>query len=528
LLVVRRFVPVGSSSWARLSRLRRFRSPHEGPVDVRLTGSVVVITLGSLMSAVDSTVTNVALNVLRRDLHSSITGTQWVISAYLLALAAVIPVSGWAARRFGTRRTYITSLVLFTTASGLCALATSTLMLVSLRALQGAAGGMIAPTGQMIAAKAAGPDRMGRVMSRIWVAIALATVFGPTLGGLIVDDLGWRWIFLINLPVGAVSVLAAVCILPDTGDRQAERLQIGGFLRLSLGVPALMFGLSQAATGSGLSSLSVVAPFIIGVPLIVSFAKHASRCERPLLSIHLYAKRAFAAGSSALCCVNIGWYAVLVLLPLYFQEVRYDTAALSGLLLAPQGFGMALGMWFAGRATDGPRSLQLGMAGAVGYVLATVPLGLASPTTSVWAIAGTRAVAGFACGLAWVPAVAASYAGLRSDEISDAAPLLTVTTRVGASIGAAAAAIILQLALTATGQSAAQTHLSAAYGTTFWLVVAISAVALVPYSILLGTTRSGIPSWLGLVARRDRGDERNRGSRVGSVRPRWRLRENER
>jgi MFS family permease len=217
----------------------------------------------------------------------------------------------------------------------------------------------------------------------------------------------------------------------------------------------------------------------------------------------------------------MGWYAVLVLLPLYFQEVRHDTAALSGLLLAPQGVGMALGMWFSGRVTDRPRSVRLGMVGAVLYVLATVPLALASPATGVWVIAAMRAVGGFASGLAWVPAVAASYAGLRSDEVSHAAPLLTVTTRVGASIGAAAAAVILQLALTATGQSLAPADLSAAYAATFWVVVAISAIALVPYLVLYCTTRSDTPSWLRLVARMG-------GSWVGWVRPRWRLGENER
>src|SRR5215510_285511 len=154
------------------------------------------------MSILDTTIVNVALETLGRELHSTLADIQWVITAYMLALAAVIPVTGWAARRFGPRRLYLLSLVLFTTGSALCGFAGSTTQLILFRVLQGIGGGMLLPVGQMMMAAAAGPKRMGRVMGVVAVPAMLAPILGPTIGGLIVDNASWRWIFFVNLPVG--------------------------------------------------------------------------------------------------------------------------------------------------------------------------------------------------------------------------------------------------------------------------------------------------------------------------------------
>ena len=170
--------------------------------------------LGSIMSILDTTIVNVALETLGRDLHSTLAQIQWVITGYMLSLAAVIPLTGWAARRFGAKRVYIALARPLHGGSALCGLASSTTQLILFRVLQGVGGGMILPVGQMMMADAAGPKRMGRVMGIIAIPAMLAPILGPTLGGLIVDNASWRWIFFVNVPIGVIALVAALRILP--------------------------------------------------------------------------------------------------------------------------------------------------------------------------------------------------------------------------------------------------------------------------------------------------------------------------
>src|ERR1700684_981789 len=163
-----------------------------------------VVIVGSIMSILDTTIVNVAQDTLSRELHSTIDNIQWVSTGYMLSLAAVIPVTGWAARRCGAKWVYITSLVLFTAGSALCGLAGSTTELILFRVLQGVGGGMILPVGQLMMSEAAGPKRMGRVMSVVAVPAMLAPILGPTIGGLILQNFSWQWIFYVNLPIGIV------------------------------------------------------------------------------------------------------------------------------------------------------------------------------------------------------------------------------------------------------------------------------------------------------------------------------------
>src|ERR1700754_91772 len=178
-----------------------------------------VVVLGTIMSILDTTIVNVAIDTLGRELHSSLSTIQWVATGYLLALATVIPLSGWAMERFGGKRAWMTSVALFLCGSALCGLAWNTTSLIAFRVLQGFGGGMIMPIGQAILAQAAGPERMGRIMSVIGVPTLLGPTLGPVIGGLIVDNASWRWIFFVNLPVGTVALALAARVLPGVEAR---------------------------------------------------------------------------------------------------------------------------------------------------------------------------------------------------------------------------------------------------------------------------------------------------------------------
>src|SRR6201992_2319046 len=183
-----------------------------------------VVMLGAIMSILDTTVVNVAIDHLAVAFHSTLPTIQWVITGYTLALATVIPITGWAADRFGTKRIYLTSLVLFTAGSVLSGLAWSAGTLILFRILQGIGGGMIMPSVMTILTRKAGPHRMGRVMGVLGVPMLIAPILGPILGGWLVDDVSWRWIFLINVPIGVVAVILAFIKLERDQPEPSHRL----------------------------------------------------------------------------------------------------------------------------------------------------------------------------------------------------------------------------------------------------------------------------------------------------------------
>ena len=214
----------------------RATKPDSHPVDPFVWRVGFVIVLGSLMSILDTTIVNVALDTLHRRLHSPLSDIQWVITGYLLSLATVIPLTGWASRRFGAKRVYLTSLVVFTGGSALCGVAGTATTLIAFRVLQGVGGGMIMPVGQMILADVAGPQRMGRVMSVTGVPAMLAPMLGPTIGGLILQGASWPWIFYVNVPIGILAFVLSARILPSPVNRGARsRLDLRGLLLMATG-----------------------------------------------------------------------------------------------------------------------------------------------------------------------------------------------------------------------------------------------------------------------------------------------------
>lgn len=187
-----------------------------------------VAMLGAVMSVLDTTIVNVALSTLGKDLHSTLSNIQWVITGYMLSLAAVIPITGWASRRFGTKRVFLVSLILFTVGSLLCGLATSDTELIFFRVLQGIGGGMLMPIAQIIMADAAGPKRMGRVMALMAVPMMLAPTLGPLLGGTIIQTLNWHWIFFVNIFVGALVLPLSIKLLPTKAEKKRTGLTSSG------------------------------------------------------------------------------------------------------------------------------------------------------------------------------------------------------------------------------------------------------------------------------------------------------------
>jgi EmrB/QacA subfamily drug resistance transporter len=446
-----------------------------------------VVIIGSIMSILDTTIVNVALDKLGTELHKSIASTQWVITGYMLSLAAVIPITGWAARRFGAKPVYLLALVLFTGGSILCGVAQSLDQLIVFRVVQGIGGGMILPLGQLMMATAAGPKRMGRVMSIVAIPAMLGPILGPTIGGLIVDNASWRWIFYVNVPIGLIAFLLSLRTLPRVERAPTHRLDLRGLALMATGLPLSTYGLAEIGATGSFTATSVLLPGIAGIALIAAFALHALRVPHPLLDLGLYRRATFASASLTMFCLGAALFGGMILMPLYWQQIRFESVVDTGLLTAPMGLGMALVMPFAGRLADRLGGGRLALAGVVVTTVATIPFGLIGADTSIAGLSIAMFVRGLGVGLAFMPVMSAAFASLRPSELADATPQLNVLQRIGGSIGTAVLAVVLQRALAGTHGVAAA---AGAYGTAFWWSLGLTALAIAPCIVLVRAERA--------------------------------------
>jgi EmrB/QacA subfamily drug resistance transporter len=479
----------------------------------------VVVIVGAIMSILDTTIVNVALETLARDLNTSLATIQWVATAYLLALATVIPLTGWAAERFGPRRVWMTVVAGFVVTSALCGLAWSAESLIAFRVLQGLAGGMIMPIGMITLAQAAGPKRVGRVMSVVGVPMLLGPALGPLLGGLIVTDLSWRWIFYVNLPIGVLGLVLAARLLPE-GRAQGRQegpgqLDWRGLAMLSPGVALIVFGLSEVSTHGSVTVVRLL-PIVAGVTLTAGFVARSRRLRAPVVDVRLFDHRGFAAAGVTVFLVGASLFAALLLLPLYFQLARGLSPVQAGLLMAPQGLAAAVGMNRAGRLTDRIGGGPVVVGGLLILALGTVAFTQVRAGTSYWLLEASLMARGVGLGFSMMPAMAAAYATLERSQVPRATPMLNVLQRVGGSLGTAMVAVVLQHELVARvggGLSAARSRtaggapLAAAFAHTYWWVMASIVVAMVPALVLARTQR--------VAARRESADRAAAATSVG-------------
>ncbi|HEY0344276.1 MAG TPA: MDR family MFS transporter [Solirubrobacteraceae bacterium] len=421
------------------------RRTAEGGLDRQTLVIVAVVAIGLVMPALDTTIVNVALDKLAADLHAPLNTVQWVATAYLLSLAVVIPLSGWMEERFGSKRIWLISVGLFGAGSALCGLSSSIGELIGFRVLQGLGGGMLIPVGFTLVAQSAGPKKTGRVLSLVGVPILLGPIFGPIIGGLVVDNVTWRWIFFVNVPIAVVAFGLAGRILSDAAGRaDAGRLDWRGAALLCSGLVGIVFGLSETEAQGGFTQAIAVVPILAGAALVAAFALRALRTQRPLIDVHLFRVPAFGAAAATTFLLGIGLFGAMILLPLYYQLDRGESALAAGLLMAPQGLGAAAALGISGRLTDAVGGGRVVLVGATLATLATIPWAFVGPGTSQGLLAALLFVRGVGMGASIQPAAAAALSVLTPAQVPRATAALNTIRQVGASIGTAVAAVLLE------------------------------------------------------------------------------------
>jgi MFS family permease len=471
-------------------------NPRSGRFDYKWIALGVVL-LGTIMTILDATIVNIAIPTLQSDLKAgSYADIAWVVTGYMLAQGAVIPMAGWASDRFGTKRLYLVTIALFTLASMACGVAQNLPELVFFRVLQGLGGGMLMPIGMTIIMRAVGPQNMGRVMGVFGIPMLLAPAVGPVLGGWFVQDFSWRLIFYVNVPIGIIAFVSAWRFLTETDRSHGLRLDTFGLLTAPPAAVAVMYAVDQS-TSLGWGSLFVISMLAGAAMLIAAFVLSQLGRRRiatlmmaplaalllvvgvrnglvdgwtaldtlvmlagtvlalvdlaignrgnpePLLQLRLFRDSTFSWSMGLSFIIVTALFGGMLLLPLYLQEVHGYSALETGLLLLPQAVTAAVAMPLGGYLTDrfGPRPVVA--TGMVMLAIGGVLLAQIHPDSSNWLVVSALLLRGFAMGFSMMPSMAAAMARVPHHLSSSASSISNSLQRIGSSVGIAVLVTVL-------------------------------------------------------------------------------------
>ncbi len=415
-------------------------------LDADLLRIAGVCVLAAVMAILDTTVVSVAQRTFITEFETTQAVVAWTLTGYTLSLATVIPLTGWAADRFGTKRLFMGSVLFFTIGSLLCAMAPNVTLLVAFRVIQGLGGGMLMPLTFTILTREAGPRRLGRLMAVLGIPMLLGPIGGPILGGWLIDSHSWQWIFLINLPIGLLALVLASIVFRKDEPQPAEAFDFVGMLLLSPGLAAFLYGASSLPGRGTVTDAHVWIPASIGLVLIIGFVVHALyRTEHPLIDLRLFKNRVVALANATMFLFAVAFFGAGLLFPSYFQQLLGQTPLQSGLHLIPQGLGAMLTMPIAGRIMDkrGPGWVVLVGITVIAAGMGTFAHGVSQQMAYNPTLMVGLAVMGMGMGATMMPVSGAAVQALAPHQVARGSTLINVNQQVAGSIGTALMSVIL-------------------------------------------------------------------------------------
>jgi EmrB/QacA subfamily drug resistance transporter len=433
-----------------------------------LVATAFIIAL--FADVLDATIVNVALPTLGRELAVGNDVLQWVVTGYLLSLAVWIPASGWLGDRFGTRRIFLIALGIFVGGSALCGLAWSASSLIAFRILQGIGGGMLTPVGTTMVVRAFPREERARGSAIIGVPAVLAPVLGPLIGGYLVDSVGWRWIFYVNLPIGVLGLAFAAMVLQEARELKPGRFDLPGFVLAAISLVTLLYGFSRVPD-EGWTSPLVLTSITVGALAGLALVKHENRRRDPMLDLSLFRDRLFAASNVTHFLTVAGLVGTLFLVPLYLQGLRGLSAWESGLTSFPQAVGLVCALPFAGFLYPRAGARPLALAGLLITAMSAFLLATTNTESELWLIRGILFARGIGFGLVLLPLQTVTFANVSLSATGRASALFNTARQVAASLGVALLASVL-----VSATSAIDFHL--AFGASALLGLAAAGAAL--------------------------------------------------
>lgn len=404
-----------------------------------------VFVAGMFLNILDTTIVNVALPTLAEEFDVPTSSIEWVVLGYLVSLAAFIPASGWIGDRFGTKRTYLFALGVFTTASALCGLAQSLEQLVAFRVLQGVGGGMLTPVGTAMLFRAFPPAERAKASRVLIIPTVMAPALGPVIGGFLVDNLTWRWIFYVNVPVGIAAFVFGSLFLHEHREPRAGGFDLPGFVFAGAGLALVLYALGEGPSKGWLSG-EVAATGIGGLALFALLVRTELRKDHPMLQLRLLGDRLFRATNTAALFGYGAFIGFLFLVPLYLQDARGLSAFDSGLTTFPEALGVLVSTQFVARLYMhvGPRRLMCGGLAAVGAVMLVFTQ--VELDTELWKLRVLMFLLGAAMAFMMMPVQAATFATISPADTGQASAIFSTQRQVAAALGVA----ILATTLSAT------------------------------------------------------------------------------
>ncbi|KPN44771.1 MFS transporter [Mycobacterium intracellulare subsp. chimaera] len=476
---------------------------HPDKIDGRLLWIGAVCGLASMMGNLDGTAVAVAQRTFATEFGSTQAIVSWTMAGYMLAFAAVVPVTGWAADRFGAKRVFMGGVLVFTLASLLCTIAPNIVQLIGFRALQGIGSGIMTPLCFVILTRESGPKRLGRLVAIGAAPFLLGPLGGPILGGWLIGTCGWEWIFLINLPIGLSALAVAAVMLPKDRSAPSETLDVTGMLLLSPGMAALLGGMSSLPGRRTLADPHVLLPSIAGLTLIAAFVFHAwRRVDAPLIDLRLLKNRVVRQANLTLLIFAVTYVGISLLVPSYFQVVLHQTPMQAGMHLIAMGLGVVLTTPVAGIVMDrhGPGGIVLAGFPLIAAGLAIFTIGVARHADYAPTLMAGLLLMGMGMGCVATPLSAACVQQLAPHQIARGATLRSVNNQLGGAVGAALMTVLLTNQLIREDTSTASGHLVHAYTQVFAIAAAVAAIAIVAAAFLPATADD--------AARRGQPDER--------------------
>jgi len=407
----------------------------------------ITVMLPAIMEIIDTSVANVALPHMQGSLNAGTDEVTWVLTSYLVANAVVLPMTGWLSRVFGRKRFLMTCIVLFTLASLLCGAAPNLASLIFFRILQGAAGGALIPISQAILMETFPPHQRGMAMAIFGIGAMFGPIVGPALGGWITDNMSWRWIFYINLPVGIIAMIMCAFFIFDPGylrqKAQALKIDYWGLFLLTTSMGSLQVVLDKGQQEDWFSSSFIITFSIIFIVSIIALIRVELTHEHPIINLRLFKDLSFSSGNLIMFVVGFCLYSSIMLIPLFLQTLMGYSATDAGMVMAPGGVATLIVMPFVGAALarrDGRKIVFVGLLLGAASMFIMQGLNLQG---SFWNYTWPRIVLGFGLAMIFVPLTTVTLATISRDEMGNATGMFNLLRNIGGSVGIAMAATML-------------------------------------------------------------------------------------